>query len=122
MVEEVAGLPLLVDEPALIEITIDRLEDRDAASSLVDREPLGRRKLERLRQLACDLGRSRLDQARRVNALLGRVQVARLGGDKALRVSALVHPPTCIGSRERKDDPTRRTRSPASRPHRAADG
>jgi len=122
VVEEVAGLPLLVDEPALVEVPIDRLEDRDAASSLVDGEPLGGRELERLRELARDLSRPRLDQAGRVNALLGGVQVARVGGDKAVRVSAFVHPPTCIGSLERKDDPARRTRSLASRPHRAADG
>jgi len=109
VVEEVAGLPLSVDEPALIEITIDRLEDRDAASCLVDGEPLSRRELERLRELARDLSRSRLDQAGRVNALLGRVQVARVGGDKAFRVSAFVHLPACIGSLERKDDPARRT-------------
>ena len=42
-----------------------------------------------------------------------------MGGDEAFRVSALVHPPTSIGSLERKDDPARRTRALASR---AADG
>jgi hypothetical protein len=41
VVEEVSGLSFLVDEPTLIELAIDRLEDRDATSSLVDREPLG---------------------------------------------------------------------------------
>jgi hypothetical protein len=94
VVEQVAGLPLLVDEPALVELTIDRFQDRDAASGFMRGEPLGGRELERLRQLAGDLSRSRLDQARRVNALPGRVHVARLRGNEALRVSLAVHPPS----------------------------
>ena len=63
-----------------------------AASSLVRGEPLGRRELERPRELARDLSRSHLDQEGRVNPLLDGVQVARLGGDEPLRVSARVHP------------------------------
>jgi hypothetical protein len=110
MVQQVAGLALPVDEPALVEVAIDRLQDRDAASGLVHREPLGGREFERLRELGRDLSRSCLDQAGRVNALLGGVEVARVGGDEALRVSALVPPPTSIGSLERKDDPARGTR------------
>jgi hypothetical protein len=55
VVKQVAGLTVLVDEPALIEITIDRLEDRDAAGSLMHRQPLGRRELERLGEFARDL-------------------------------------------------------------------
>jgi len=70
MVEQVAGLTFPVEEPALVELPIDRLQNRDAASGLVHREPLGRRELERLRELGRDLSRSRLDQAGRVNALL----------------------------------------------------
>jgi hypothetical protein len=37
VVEEVSGLSFLVDEPTLIELAIDRLEDRDATSSLASR-------------------------------------------------------------------------------------
>ena len=70
MVEQVAGLTFPVEEPALVELPIDRLQNRDAASGLVHGEPLGRRELERLRELGRDLSRSRLDQAGRVNALL----------------------------------------------------
>ena len=36
----------LIDKPALVEIPIDRLQNRDAASGLVDGEPLGRREFE----------------------------------------------------------------------------
>lgn len=54
-------------------------------------EPLDRREFERLRELARDLGRPRLKQAGRVDALLGRVQVARMGGDERLRMAVLVH-------------------------------
>ncbi len=121
MVEQVAGLAFPVDEPALVEVAIDRLQNRDAASSLVHGEQLGRRELKRPRQLARDLSRPRLDQAGRVNALLDGVQVAGLGGDEAVRVSALVRPATSIGSLERKDDPPG-TRSPASRPQRRRSG
>lgn len=42
VVEEVAGVPLCVDEPALIEVAIDCFEDRDAASGLENGQPLGR--------------------------------------------------------------------------------
>ena len=70
MVEEVAGLALLVDESALVEIAIDRLEDCHATSSLVHGELLCRRELGRLRELACDLGRPCLDQPWRMNACL----------------------------------------------------
>src|SRR5712691_4053676 len=91
VVQQVPRLPPLVLETALIEITIDRLQDRYGTSSLVNRKPLRRRELERLRQLGHDLGRPRLDQAWRVDTVLDRVQVARLRGDKAFWVAAIVH-------------------------------
>ena len=37
MVEEIARSSLVVDEAALVEIAIDRLEDRDAAGCLLNR-------------------------------------------------------------------------------------
>jgi hypothetical protein len=48
VVKEIAGSSLLVDEAALVKITIDRLKDRDAAGSLLNRQALCRRELERL--------------------------------------------------------------------------
>jgi hypothetical protein len=37
VVKQIAGSPLVVDEAALVEIAIDRLEDRDAACGLLNR-------------------------------------------------------------------------------------
>ena len=63
MVEEVARRSVLVDETALIQITIDRLKDRAATGGLLNCEPLSRRKLERLRELVRNLSGSRLNEA-----------------------------------------------------------
>ncbi len=95
-----------------------------AASSTASRS--GGEELERLSQFACDLGPSRLDQAGRVDAVLGRVQVARVGRDEALRVTALVHRPTSIGLVGRKNDPSKagapRSRAAAAPPESSGTG
>jgi hypothetical protein len=44
--EEIARTSLVVNETALIQISIDRLEDRNAACSFLNGQPLGGRELE----------------------------------------------------------------------------
>jgi hypothetical protein len=48
VIQQVAGLPRLVHKATLVEIAIDRLKDRDAAGSLLNRQALCRREVERL--------------------------------------------------------------------------
>src|SRR5207247_10158142 len=64
VVEQVAGLSPPVDETALVEVTVDRLQDRHAAGGLVHGQALRGRELERVRQLAGDYGRPLPDQSR----------------------------------------------------------
>ena len=62
MVEQIAGCALPIDETALVEVTVDRFEDRDAAGSLMNCNEVQGRELARLGELRHDLHRPRLEQ------------------------------------------------------------
>ena len=72
MVEEVTRLPSLVDESALVKVTIESLENRQTTSHLLDRDALRDRELKRSGELGNDLRHARLDQTMGVNAVLAR--------------------------------------------------
>ena len=52
---------------------------------------LRRRELEGLKELRLDLTRSRLDQARRVDAVPRSIRVAGMGSNEGSRITVLVH-------------------------------
>lgn len=91
MVEEVTRIAAFVDESALVEVTIQSLENRHTTSHLLDRDALRDRELKRSGELGNDLRRARLDQTMGVNAVLRGVRVARMGRDERSWVPVFVH-------------------------------
>jgi hypothetical protein len=91
VVKQISRRTVLVDKTALIQVTIDRFEDGDGPGRLLYGEPLGRGEREPLREVGGDLSRPRLDQTRRMDTVLGGVEVPWVGTNKALWISALVH-------------------------------
>ena len=91
MVQEIAGLSALVDEPAFVEIAINGLEDGDAPTHLLDRHALRERELERIVQVGDDLRCPRLDEAGRMDAVLRSVGVTRVRRDESSWIAVVVH-------------------------------